>query len=121
MKKWIPISLAALLSSCSDGQLPNGYRIRVADRGKTWLHDQNDLVVLNNVTALGHDGRRIFAETRQLRVEPPYGYDDCHYHVTDTQTHQTVDLASGDQAAIANAQREIRWTKTLLGSGSCLH
>jgi hypothetical protein len=112
---------AFLLSDCSDKKLPNGYRIRIADRGKTWLHDPDNLVVLNYVTAVGHDRRFIFTETRTLRDKPPYGYENCAYHVTDTESRRTINLSDRDQLAVSRAKDMIRNTRTLISSRSCIH
>lgn len=109
-----------LLSSCSDRSLPNEYRLRTADRGKAWLHDPDDFVVLNYVTAVGHNGQMIFTETRNLRDKPPYGYEDCRYHVTDSKTRKTVDLALNDGPRVNAAKEQIRVSRIFMGTRSCL-
>jgi hypothetical protein len=110
----------ALLTSCSDKKLPNGYSVRIADRGKTWIHDPDDHVVLSYVTAVGHDGQRIFTETRKLRDAPPYGYGDCLYFLTDTRTRVTVNLNEVGGQALESAKEQIRRAPTITGSRSCL-
>jgi len=107
------------IAGCND-QLPGGYRIRVADRGKTWLHDPDNFVVLSNVTAIGHDDRKVFTETRDLRENPPYGYADCQYHVTDTATRKTIHVPAQDREAVERVREQIRRTRTDSSSGSCL-
>lgn len=107
------------IAGCSD-QLPGGYTIRVADRGKTWLQDPDNFMVLSNVTAVGHDDRRVFTETRDLRETPPYGYAECQYHVTDTATGKTVRVATQDSGAVQRLREQIRRTRIDRSSRSCL-
>jgi hypothetical protein len=100
------------LSSCSDLKLPSGYTVRQADRGKAWLRDPDETVLLSHLMGVAQDDPYIFAETRRLSDSPPYGYADCEYFVIDTRA-RSMRRVNDDNFALKDAiRRRIRddWT-----------
>lgn len=119
-KYLLALTVLCSLTSCAEEKLPGGYHVRVADRGKAWLHDPDNFVVLNYVTAVGHDDRRIFSETRKLRDQPPYGYANCKYYVTDTVTRKTIEFLPKNALELRRIKEKVRNLNSLISSKSCI-
>lgn len=100
--------------------LPDGYHVRWADRGRTWVTDPERHILFYSVKAVGVVGDHVLIETRHLRSAAPYGYAPCEYFLLETRSGSIRLVSRSNAKSISLTRQMIRSHEVTRTSRSCI-
>ena len=109
------IFLSLSVAGCGNVQLPNGFEIREADRGKTWVVYPDGKQIIADVTGVWVSGDELIVETSPGNNAPPD--QSCSYVSIDTRTSISPEISQQRAREMVGGGS---YRQRTLTSGSCL-